>query len=74
MKIMLKNNNELIVMYHITIEALEKYIKENKKRPNEKEWNKYAIKNNYLSSESIGYMCGIGFNKLCRKLIKEIKK
>lgn len=74
MKIMLNNYNELIVMYHITIEALKKYIKEKKKRPNEKEWNKYAIQNNYLCSESIGYICDIGFNKLCRKIIKEIKK
>lgn len=74
MKIMLNNYNEMIVLYNITIEALKKYIKDNKKRPNEKEWNKYAIKNNYLCSESIGYICGIGFNKLCRQIIKKIKK
>lgn len=74
MKIMLKDKNELIVMYYITINALEKYIKEKNKRPNEKEWNKFAIKNNYLSSESIGYICEIGFNKLCRKIIKEAHK
>ena len=71
---MLNNYNEMIVMYYITIEALKKYIKKNKKRPNEKEWNRYAIENHCLCSESIGYLCGIGFNKLCRKLIKEIKK
>lgn len=71
---MLNNYNELIVTYHLTIDALKKYIKENNKRPNEKQWNRFAIENNYLSSESIGYMCGIGFNKLCRKIIKEIKK
>lgn len=74
MNVMLKNHNELIQMYNITIEALEKYIKENKKRPNEKTWNQYAIKNNYLSSETIGYFCGIGFNKLCRIIMKNIKK
>lgn len=74
MKIMLNNYNELVVMYHITIEALKKYIKETGKRPNEKEWNKFAVANNYLSSESIGYLCDIGFNKLCRKIIKKSKK
>ena len=58
-------------LYNITIEALEKYIKKTGKRPNEKIWNRYAIKNNYLSSETIGYICGIGFNKLCRNIIKK---
>ena len=71
MIIMLKNENELLEIYNISIEALEKYIKETGKRPNEKIWNRYAIENNYLSSETIGYICGIGFNKLCRNLIKK---
>ena len=69
--IMLKNNAELKIMYERTIEALEDYIKATGKRPNEKVWNQYAIKNNYLSSETIGYICGIGFNKLCRIIIKK---
>lgn len=68
---MLKNNIELMIMYDKTIIALEHYMKETGKRPNEKTWNQYAIKNNYLSSETIGYICGIGFNKLCRNLIKK---
>ena len=71
---MLNNYNELILLYNITIDELKKYIKKYNKRPNEKEWNKFAVKNNYLSSESIGYICGIVFKKLCRKIIKEIKK
>ena len=61
-------------MYYKTIEALEKYIKTTGKRPNERTWNRYAIKNDYLSSETIGYICGIGFNKLCRNLIKNKNK
>lgn len=73
MIIMLKDYSELILMYNITLEALEEYIRITKKRPNEKTWNQYALKNNYLSSETIGYICGIGFNKLCRNIIK-IKK
>ena len=47
---MLKDNKELMLMYNITIEALEKYIRVKRKRPNEKTWNKYAVENNYLSS------------------------
>ena len=73
-KNMLKDLKELVFMYNISIEALEKYMEENKKKPSEKEWNQFAKKNNYLSSESIGYIVGTGFNKLCRKKIKEITK
>ena len=61
-------------MYNITIVALKDYIKKTNKRPNEKLWNQFAIQNNYLSSESIGYISGIGFNKLCRELIKKVNK
>ena len=72
--IMLKSDKELMLMYYITIEALEQYIKTTGKRPNERTWNRYAVENNYLSGETIGYICGIGFNKLCRILIKNKNK
>lgn len=68
---MLKDNIELMIIYNKTMVALENYIKTIGKRPNEKTWNQYAVKNNYLSSETIGYICGFGFNKLCRELIKK---
>lgn len=61
----------ILECYEKSIIELEKYIKQNRKRPNENEWNKYALDNGLLSSESIGYICGIGFNKLCRKMIKK---
>lgn len=53
---------------------LIEYLKENKKNPTEKEWDKYAVKVNCLSSKTMGFVDGEGFKKLCYKLRKEIKK
>lgn len=66
------DSNKYVVQfyYEISLKELERYIKTTRTRPNEKTWNRYAVQNGYLSSESIGYICGIGFNKLCRKIIK----
>ena len=47
---------------------------ENEKNPSEKQWNQYAMCQKYLSGKTIGYLSGIGFNSLCRKLRKEINK
>lgn len=68
--IMSNNKYEVKLYYEKSIKELEKYIKTTRTRPNEKNWNRFAVKNGYLSSESIGYICGIGFNKLCREIIK----
>ena len=69
-----EKNKKLRIIYNKSVIALIEYIKNNKKYPNEKEWNKIAIKEKHLSAESIGYICGMGFNPLCRKLIKIINK
>ena len=61
-------------IYEKSIAELKKYMKDTNKRPSEKKWCEYAVKNRLLSSQSMGYICGIGFNKLCRKVIKEIHK
>ena len=55
-------------------EILIEYLKENKKNPTEKEWDKYAVQVNCLSSKTMGFVDGEGFKKLCYKLRKEIKK
>lgn len=55
-------------------EILIEYLKQNKKNPTEKEWDKYAIEANCLSSKTMGFVDGEGFKKLCYKLRKEIKK
>lgn len=60
--------------YEESIYALIEYMKNNKKNPSEKEWDKFAINEKHLSSKTIGYISGIGFNKLCRNLRKEINK
>lgn len=60
--------------YEESIYALIEYMKNNEKNPNEKEWDKFAVCRRYLSSKTIGYIYGKGFNKLCRNLRKQINK
>ena len=60
--------------YDETIYALIQYMKNNEKNPSEKKWDEVARKEEYLSSKTIGYVSGIGFNKLCRNLRKEINR
>ena len=62
--------DEFIEIYTKSMIELEKLIKKNKARPSEKAWNKYAIENGFLLSGTLGYISGIGFNKLCRQIIK----
>lgn len=59
--------------YNESIYALIEYIKRNEKNPNESTWNKIAVANKYLCSESIGYLYGEGFNKLCKEIRKKLK-
>ena len=68
-----KNKSAVENYYNESIEALIKYIKRNEVNPNEKIWNKYAVENKYLSAETIGYIYGYGFNKLCKTIRKELK-
>ncbi len=60
--------------YEESINALIQYMKEHDVNPSEKCWNHYAIQKKYLSSKTIGYLSGIGFNTLCRKTRKQINK
>lgn len=60
--------------YKETLDALIQYMENNEKNPSENRWDKYAIDKKYLSSKTMGYLSGIGFNTLCRKLRKEINK
>lgn len=57
--------------YKNSLKGLEQYIKENEINPSEQRWNKYALEHNYLSAKVIGYLSGIGFNKLCKQKRKE---
>ncbi len=61
--------------YYIeSINALIEYMKKYEKNPNEKQWDKYAIQNIFLSSKTMGYLSEVGFNTLCRNLRKQINK
>lgn len=60
--------------YERSVKALEKYIKQNEKNPTEKVWDLIAIKEGYLSSRSIGYLSGEGFNIFCKSIRKQQKK
>lgn len=60
--------------YTESVNALIEYMKKYEKNPNEKQWNHYAIKNEYLSSKTIGYLSEMGFNTFCRNLRKQINR
>jgi hypothetical protein len=68
-----KRKNAITSYYNESMCALEKYIKKNEANPNEKTWNIFAKENKYLSAETLGYLYGKGFNKLCKDIRKEMK-
>lgn len=59
--------------YNKSLKALRAYIEQERKTITEVEWNRLAFKENYLSSETIGYLSKIKFNKLCKNILKELK-
>ena len=59
--------------YEKSMEELRKYICEKKEVPTEKIWNQYAIEKGYLTSQTIGYLEGMKFPDLCKKIYKELK-
>lgn len=68
------NKKTIQSYYNKSILALTNYIKINEKNPSEKEWDEYIVDKLYLSSKSIGYLYGRGFNKLCKQIRKKINK
>lgn len=73
-KVALKSESNISSYYDKSIDALIEYIKNNEINPSEVRWNKHAIQHDYLSSQSIGYLNGRGFNKLCKIIRKKIEK
>ena len=59
--------------YQKTMEALTQYIKENKKIPTERVWNKIATKSDLLTSQTLGYLYGAKFPELCKELYTKIQ-
>ena len=60
--------------YRESIDALINYMKNNEQNPSENRWDRYAIIKKHLSSKTLGYLSGIGFNTLCRNIRKQINK
>lgn len=67
------HKNTIQSYYNDSFEALIKYIQINDINPSEVRWNHYAIKKGYLSSQTMGYIYGQGFNKLCKEIRKKLK-
>lgn len=69
-----QKENETPNYYEKSLEALIEYMRNNEQNPSEKRWDEFAVSKKYLSSKTIGYISGIGFNKFCRNLRKQINK
>lgn len=72
MVIMEKYN--IMKYYKTSVKELRNTICRNNKTITEVDWNRIAKENNYLSSETIGYISKTKFNKLCKKILKRVKK
>ena len=59
-------------VYTNSVKRLKEYLRNEKRIPSEKEWNRYAVSENLLSAQTISYLSGMGFNRVCRNLLKEI--
>lgn len=60
--------------YQKSIEALTALIEEKKEIPTEKVWNKLAGEENYLTSQSLGFIAQMKFPELCKKIYKEVQR
>ncbi len=68
------NSYQVMKYYRKSIFRLRRYIKSINNIPSKAKWDKYAVKHKLLSSLTIGYLSGYGFNRLCRAMIKAIHK
>lgn len=65
-------NSEMFLYYRISYDELKELTRENGKFPSAEEWNKYAMKNNFLSSEAIKYISMLDWTYLRVKINREI--
>lgn len=65
------SNNEQY--YKNSIEALTQYIQKTKIIPTEKMWNKKAVEENLLTSQTLGYLSGVKFPDLCKTIYKQMQ-
>ena len=62
-------NSSMIYFYKQSIDGLLKYYNIHASFPSITEWNSYAKKENYLSHESIQYICGKKFDSWCIEIV-----
>lgn len=60
--------------YQKSITALTELIRGKKQVPTEKEWNHLAGTDNYLTSQSLGFIAQAKFSEICKKIYKELQK
>lgn len=60
--------------YEKSMKHLRLYLKVTKMIPTENQWNIYAMHEKLLSSKSLEYFSHTRFNRMCRKLMKEVSK
>lgn len=60
--------------YRTSITALTELIRQKRDVPTEKEWNHLAGTDNYLTSQSLGFIAQAKFSEICKKIYREIQK
>ena len=60
--------------YKKSMQHLRLYLKVTKIIPTENQWNTYAKNEKLLSSKSLEYFSHTKFNRMCRKLSKEVSR
>ena len=53
-----------------SMEMLYLYLRITKLIPSQKQWNRFALEEDLLFSQTLQYLEGKKFNMMCRKLIK----
>ena len=57
-----------------SIDGLHEYFRIYDQIPDVEKWNKYAKKNNYLSTESIRYISGLKFHRWCKQIKRQFRQ
>lgn len=60
--------------YERSVSGLQEYVDIYNKIPDVAGWNRYAQKNNYLSTESIKYISGLKFHRWCKKIKRQFRQ
>ena len=59
--------------YTERMKKLKLYLKVVNMIPSQQQWNSYAMEEGLLLSQTLEFLEGVKFNRMCRKLIKKRK-